>query len=77
MAAEAVATRNPHPALPLDGLRMPLGLLNFIEPIVGHAIFHDRLDGLGRSAAQASKAPLKSPEHSVMEPFYLFVRDSV
>jgi hypothetical protein len=28
----------------LDGIWMMLGLLNFIEPIVGHAIFRDRLD---------------------------------
>jgi hypothetical protein len=28
----------------LDGIRMALGLLDFVEPIVGHPVFRDRLD---------------------------------
>jgi hypothetical protein len=40
----------------LDGVRVALRFLDFVEPIVGHAIFRDRLDQAEVGLGSASRA---------------------
>jgi hypothetical protein len=46
MCKNAQWKNQPHVAAreALDGVRMALRFLHFVDPIVGHAIFRDRLD---------------------------------
>ena len=58
MCKNAQQKNQPHVAAreALDGVRMALRFLHFVDPIVGHAIFRDRLDQTEMGLAAASRA---------------------